>query len=244
MSILKIHDVEVLISSSTPNRFGSTNIILPIPPRWMPSPTMHLGEIQRPFASCPPHPHLNGWQSMAAELNQSGTAFLLRKTPESSPDSSLSPHLESNEEIPDQPEDPSISDTENFISWFTPFGEEAPCGHATLASAHFLFSEGYVSGESITFHNHKKILGARRIPHPTGRIAVELHFPLNPAMEAGKEMWPMMAAGLGGVEVVWAGKSELDYLVLSQYRQNCTQIIIRYCILALLCILVGVYIIN
>lgn len=39
------------------------------------------------------------------------------------------------------------------LRWFTPTTEVALCGHATLASAHVLFSEGYVSADRIDFQS-------------------------------------------------------------------------------------------
>jgi PhzF family phenazine biosynthesis protein len=73
-------------------------------------------------------------QAVAAELNLSETAFLLRQ--------------ESNE---------------FSIRWFTPTVEVPLCGHATLASAHLLWSESIVSGDaSITFHPASGSLTANR----------------------------------------------------------------------------------
>lgn len=39
------------------------------------------------------------------------------------------------------------------LRWFTPTTEVALCGHATLASAHVLFSEGYASADRIDFQS-------------------------------------------------------------------------------------------
>jgi PhzF family phenazine biosynthesis protein len=73
-------------------------------------------------------------QAVAAEMNLAETAFLLRR--------------ESNE---------------FSIRWFTPTVEVPLCGHATLASAHMLWSEGLVSrDETITFHPRDGLLTARR----------------------------------------------------------------------------------
>ena len=45
-------------------------------------------------------------------------------------------------------------DTEPYeLRWFTPTTEVALCGHATLASAHVLFSEGYASADRIDFQS-------------------------------------------------------------------------------------------
>ncbi len=41
------------------------------------------------------------------------------------------------------------------LRWFTPVAEVALCGHATLASAHFLFTEKGFSGSEIIFETRK-----------------------------------------------------------------------------------------
>jgi PhzF family phenazine biosynthesis protein len=77
-----------------------------------------------PAAVCP----LNDWlpdqtmQSIAAENNLSETAFFIHK----------------NEEF--------------FIRWFTPKIEIGLCGHATLASAHVLYSELEFKKDNVEFH--------------------------------------------------------------------------------------------
>jgi len=79
---------------------------------------------ERPFSGNPAavclldRPRAKQWmQSVAEEMNLSETAFLLRKD-------------------------------ETFqIRWFTPTMEVDLCGHATLAAAHFLWTEEYVSYE-------------------------------------------------------------------------------------------------
>ena len=59
------------------------------------------------------------------------------------------------------------------LRWFTPKVEVALCGHATLASAHVLWSEGYVpTAEEIRFHTKSGLLKATR---KDSRI--ELDFP-------------------------------------------------------------------
>lgn len=63
-------------------------------------------------------------QAVAAEMNLSETAFLLRR-----------------------------GNNDFSIRWFTPTVEVPLCGHATLASAHALWEEGLASPEEpITFH--------------------------------------------------------------------------------------------
>src|SRR3989442_11785740 len=65
----------------------------------------------------------NWMQSVAAEMNLSETAFVRR------------------------------IDQGYQLRWFTPVTEVALCGHATLASAHAMWTQGLVGiGEAIRFH--------------------------------------------------------------------------------------------
>ena len=74
-----------------------------------------------------------GWmQAVAREMNLSETAFLLAR-----------------------------SDGGWDLRWFTPTVEVDLCGHATLASAHILWSEGHAKGgELLAFHTRSGMLTA------------------------------------------------------------------------------------
>ena len=49
------------------------------------------------------------------------------------------------------------------LRWFTPAVEVALCGHATLASAHVLWEDGYLSGDrEARFQTQSGVLTARR----------------------------------------------------------------------------------
>ncbi len=76
-----------------------------------------------------------GWmQAVAAEMNLSETAFLLRR-----------------------------AEGDFSIRWFTPTVEVPLCGHATLASAHVLWEDKVVSPtEPIIFHAQDGVLTAAR----------------------------------------------------------------------------------
>ena len=70
-------------------------------------------------------------QSVASEMNLSETAFLLKQEQDYS------------------------------LRWFTPTTEVPLCGHATLASAHVLWTEGYAStGQAIDFQTKSGLLTA------------------------------------------------------------------------------------
>jgi predicted PhzF superfamily epimerase YddE/YHI9 len=92
------------------------------------------------------------------------------------------------------------------LRWFTPKVEVALCGHATLASAHILRSEGYASpGEEIRFHTQSGLLKA------AGEASlIELDFPATPASATPPP--PGLLAALG-VSVKYVGRSQFDYLV-------------------------------
>jgi predicted PhzF superfamily epimerase YddE/YHI9 len=94
------------------------------------------------------------------------------------------------------------------IRWFTPALEVDLCGHATLASAHFLREEGLApAGRPIRFQSKSGPLFARG---SSGRI--ELDFPEEPAVEAAPPEGLLAALG---VEAGWFGRNRLDYLALA-----------------------------
>src|SRR5689334_4507669 len=85
-------------------------------------------------------------QSVAAEMNLSETAFVRRL------------------------------ETGYGLRWFTPTVEVDLCGHATLASAHILWSQNYVRpGEPIPFHTRSGVLTCNRVAE-----TIELNFPATP----------------------------------------------------------------
>jgi len=92
------------------------------------------------------------------------------------------------------------------LRWFTPTVEVELCGHATLASAHILWGEGYVVVEEpISFFTRSGVLMATR---EGGWI--ELDFPATPAEPA--ESPPQLPESLG-VTPRFVGRSRFDYLV-------------------------------
>ncbi|MBA3947645.1 MAG: PhzF family phenazine biosynthesis protein [Herpetosiphonaceae bacterium] len=93
------------------------------------------------------------------------------------------------------------------LRWFTPTVEVDLCGHATLASAHVLWSEGHLPPtEQARFHTLSGLLTARR--QEDGWI--ELDFPAEPAQPS--EAPPALLSALG-VTPIFVGKNRLDYLV-------------------------------
>ncbi len=84
-------------------------------------------------------------QSIAAEMNLSETAFLLRE-----------------------------GECSFRLRWFTPATEVSLCGHATLASAHILWEEGYLEPEREAVFNTK----SGRLTARKKSDWIEMDFPL------------------------------------------------------------------
>ncbi|OCQ89495.1 isomerase [Nostoc sp. MBR 210] len=106
----------------------------------------------KPFAGNPaavcvlPAPKDTGWmQQVAQEMNLSETAFLVKQ------------------------------DDGFNLRWFTPAVEVPLCGHATLASAHVLWSQGHLASDEVArFHTKSGLLIAKR-----QNEWIELNFPAN-----------------------------------------------------------------
>lgn len=116
-------------------------------------------------------------QAVAAEMNLSETAFLVER------------------------------DDGFDLRWFTPTIEVDLCGHATLASAHALWTTGIVSGgQPVRFHTRSGVLVCRR----HGDF-VEMDFPATPAQEAEPPAGLIQALG---IEPTYVGRSSFDKFVV------------------------------
>lgn len=92
------------------------------------------------------------------------------------------------------------------LRWFTPMAEVDLCGHATLASAHVLWRDGYLAArEQVCFHTLSGLLTADQ---RDGWI--ELDFPAEPASGVAPPEGLIEALGVAPVNV---GRNRLDYLV-------------------------------
>jgi PhzF family phenazine biosynthesis protein len=122
-----------------------------------------------------------GWmQRVAAEMNLSETAFLR----------------------------PGAGPAAYRLRWFTPTVEVELCGHATLASAHVLWTEGRVpAGQAIRFDTASGPLAAT----PGDGGTIWLDFPATPAESAGPPAGLVEALGAGAPR--WVGEARFDYLV-------------------------------
>jgi PhzF family phenazine biosynthesis protein len=92
------------------------------------------------------------------------------------------------------------------LRWFTPAVEVDLCGHATLASAHAIWSENVSSDPVLRFHTRSGVLTAKR----HGDM-IELDFP-------AKRDEPIAApAGLldalGVTSATYVGRNQFDYIV-------------------------------
>lgn len=151
---------------------------------------------ERPFAGNPaavcllPEARPDDWlQAVAAEMNLSETAFLVRR----------------GEEVD--------------LRWFTPVAEVDLCGHATLASAHALWESGEAApGEPIRFQTRSGLLTCEQggIDGPAeapgdGEEWIWMDFPAEPAEESPR-VPEELAEGLGA-SPRWCGRNRLDLLV-------------------------------
>jgi PhzF family phenazine biosynthesis protein len=123
-------------------------------------------------------------QSVAIEMNHAETAFLVKR--------------------------PSGSEDGYDLRWFTPGGEVDLCGHATLASAHYLWeNEALNANEQARFHTRSGLLTAERIVLD-GTPWVELDFPSEPVAATAT---PEGLATILGADPAFVGRNRMDYLV-------------------------------
>jgi PhzF family phenazine biosynthesis protein len=92
------------------------------------------------------------------------------------------------------------------LRWFTPTVEVDLCGHATVASAHILWEEGYLpAGKQARFHTRSGLLLADQ----RGEW-IELDFPATPP---DAEEPPASLLEALGTKAKYVGRSKFDYLV-------------------------------
>ncbi len=116
-------------------------------------------------------------QRIAMENNLSETAFVLRK------------------------------DLEYHIRWFTPVTEVDLCGHATLATAHVLFTHYHTPGEELRFRSREHgLLKVRK-----EKDFLTLDFPADPVKKATPPPGLIRSLGKTPAEV-WKGRH--DYLLV------------------------------
>lgn len=164
----------------------------------MSHPVIPLAQVDafadRPFRGNPaavcllPEERPDEWlQAVAAEMNLSETAFLVRR------------------------------DDDFDLRWFTPEAEVDLCGHATLASAHALWESGEAApDEPIRFRTRSGLLtcqrgGADGPGEAAGKEWIWMDFPAEPP-EAVTPVPEALAVALGAT-IRHAGRNRLDFLV-------------------------------
>lgn len=98
------------------------------------------------------------------------------------------------------------------LRWLAPTTEIDLCGHATLASAFHLFTNGLVEAP-VTFHTRSGALRASRAPDGA---KIQLNFPEEPALESKDEAeWEHVAKAFGiqRSDLVFMGRNRMDVLV-------------------------------
>jgi predicted PhzF superfamily epimerase YddE/YHI9 len=137
----------------------------------------------KPFAGNPaavcvlPEPANERWmQQLANEMNLSETAFLVEQ------------------------------DDGYQLRWFTPQVEVELCGHATLASAHILWEQGFLPPDSpARFHTQSGLLSA-----VSKNGWIEMDFPAEPEKPTD---FPEEVFKAFGAHAQYVGKNRFDYLV-------------------------------
>ncbi|KAG7557821.1 Phenazine biosynthesis PhzF protein [Arabidopsis suecica] len=95
-----------------------------------------------------------------------------------------------------------------ILRWFTRSVEMDIRGHATLASAHILFSNGLVgSADTVEFSTQSGILTAKRVPlsdseTKEGSFMIELSLPMIPTCEYNSNDVSMFSKALNGATIV------------------------------------------
>ncbi len=99
------------------------------------------------------------------------------------------------------------------LRWFTPEAEVDLCGHATLATAHVIFTETTYDREVISFHTKSGLLTVTRISD--GKYAMD--FPADELQEVDVPYNFIKAIGKQPLEI-WKGKT--DFLLLYSSEED------------------------
>jgi PhzF family phenazine biosynthesis protein len=147
-----------------------------------------------PAAVCP----LDKWlpdalmQQIAAENNLADTAFFV----------------------------PSSSNDGYELRWFTPVLEMDLCGHATLATAHIIFTEMSPMSEKINFQTKKA--GELTVTRQKGNALYTLNFPARPAAKA--DLPDALLSALGsGITPINVYKAR-DYMLVYEKEADVKQL--------------------
>ncbi|MCA9038230.1 MAG: PhzF family phenazine biosynthesis protein [Planctomycetaceae bacterium] len=93
------------------------------------------------------------------------------------------------------------------LRWFTPQVEVSLCGHATLATAHALWTAGiHPENAPLQFHTRSGILTCLR-----SDVGIEMDFPATPAQQIES---PDDLLSALGVSATYVGKTQFDHLIV------------------------------
>lgn len=99
------------------------------------------------------------------------------------------------------------------LRWFTPTVEVDLCGHATLATAHALWSERIAPDSEIRFHTKCGVLTCQR----TGGL-IEMNFPASATTRVDPP--PRLFESLGITSAVEVRQTQFDHLVALESEQT------------------------
>ncbi|EOA23295.1 hypothetical protein CARUB_v10018678mg [Capsella rubella] len=103
------------------------------------------------------------------------------------------------------------------LRWFTPVAEVDLCGHATLASAHILFSTGLIGSETVEFVTRSGILTAKHVKNDeSSTMSIELDFPIVPTFEVNytDDDLSLFSKAMNGATIVDVKATEQDILIV------------------------------
>lgn len=100
-----------------------------------------------------------------------------------------------------------LMDDKIELRWFTPNTEVDICGHATLAAAHVLFTEGFCSSGRISFETKSGILGVIR-----NGDSYTLDFPKQEASERKEKL--EFIKSIFGISPLYVGSNGGDFVVV------------------------------
>lgn len=106
-------------------------------------------------------------------------------------------------------------DNDIELRWFTPACEVKLCGHATLAAAHVLFSESYISNDVIHFHTRES--GSLHV-HKTRDNKYKMDFPLDQISEYPDNKSKMEQALGCDIDYILNGNEDILVIVDSQKK--------------------------
>lgn len=105
------------------------------------------------------------------------------------------------------------------------------CGHATLASAHCLFSNGLVDSDTVEFVTKSGVLTAKRVPELNddgdgevkGRtFLIQLNFPVVPTFDINlsDESSSMITTALNGATILDIKATATNNILVSLYQSQ------------------------